>query len=70
MFGPYFVLYEILFLVSLLGLQSSSWPRGYKTFFILNSTDHELILLINVRMPTIYGILTSISMIDTAIGGL
>ena len=38
--------------------------RGYKTFFMLNSTEHEIypfILLINVKMPTIVGILTFIS---------
>ena len=27
-------------------------PRGYKTFFILNSAEHKFILLINVKMPT------------------
>ena len=36
-------------------------PRGYKTFFILNSAE----LLINVKMPTIVVILTFISMINT-----
>ena len=39
--------------------------RGYKTFFILNSAEHEFILLINVKMPTIVGILTFIGMINT-----
>ena len=36
------------------------WPRGYKTtcIFMLNSTEHEIFLLINVKMPTIVGILT------------
>ena len=38
--------------------------RGYKTFFFLNSTEHEFILLINVKMPTIVGILTFISRIN------
>ena len=23
-------------------IQLSSWPRGYKTFFMLNSTEHEI----------------------------
>ena len=29
------------------------WPQGYKTFFMLNSAVHEIILLINVKMPTV-----------------
>ena len=40
-------------------------PRGYKTFFMLNSAEHKFILLINVKMPTIAdGILTFISRIN------
>ena len=39
-------------------------PRGYKTFSMLSSAEHERILLINVKMPTIVGILTFISMIN------
>ena len=63
-------------------------PRGYKTFFMLNSTEHEistahktkipankkflalslsaavLIMLINVKMPTIVCILTFMSRIN------
>ena len=39
-------------------------PRGYKTFFILNSAEHE-IYPAHVKMPTIVGILTFISMINT-----
>ena len=27
-------------------------PLGNKTFFILNSAEHEIILLINLKMPT------------------
>ena len=62
-------------------------PRDYKTFFMLNSTEHEIsnahkklsdekimiflalkpshvpVLLINVKMPTIVGILTFMSRI-------
>ena len=62
------------------------WQRGYKTFFMLNSAEHEILnthkckninsiislscsdklimlffLLINVKMPTIVGILTFMS---------
>ena len=40
---------------------SDAWPRGYKTFFMLNSTKQEIFLLINVKMPTIVGILTNMS---------
>ena len=42
------------------------WPRGYETFFMLNSAEYIEILLINVKMPTIVGILTFISMINTS----
>ena len=28
-----------------------TWPRGYKTFFMLSSTEREIFLLINVKMP-------------------
>ena len=34
-------------------------PRGYKTFFMLNSTEHEIYMLANV------GILTFLSLINT-----
>ena len=46
-------------------LSLSIGPRDYKTFFMLSSAEHEFILLINVKMPTIVGILTFISMINT-----
>ena len=39
-------------------------PRGYKTFFILNSAEHEIYPAHNVKMPTIVGILTFISVIN------
>ena len=39
--------------------------RGDKTFSMLNSAEHEIILLINVKMQTIVGILTFISMTNT-----
>ena len=46
-------------------------PQDYKTFSMLNSAEHEInpadkyiILLINVKMTTIVGILTFISMIN------
>ena len=35
--------------------------RGYKICFMLNSTEYEFFLLINVKMPTIVGILTFMS---------
>ena len=41
-------------------------PKVIKLFFVLNSTEHKFIMLINVKMPTIVGILTLISMINTA----
>ena len=42
--------------------EGTSRPRGYKTFFMLNSIEHEIFFqLINVKMPTIVGILTFMS---------
>ena len=43
-------------------------PGGYKTFFMLNSTEHEFFLLINVKMPTIAGILTFMSGKNSILG--
>ena len=43
----------------------ANWPRGYKTFSCSTQLSTKLILLINVKMPTIVGILTFISMIKT-----
>ena len=45
----------------------SIWPWGYKTFSMFNSAELSMkfILLINVKMPTIVGILTFIRMIKT-----
>ena len=42
-----------------------SWPRYYKTFLCSSQLSSKFILLINVKMPTIVGILTFISMINT-----
>ena len=41
------------------------WPRGYKTFSCSTQLSTNLILLINVKMPTTVGILTFISIINT-----
>ena len=30
-----------------------TWPRGYKTFFMLNSAELEIYPAQNVKMPTI-----------------
>ena len=40
-------------------------PRLKKTFFMLNSIENKIILLINVKIPTIVGILTFISITNT-----
>ena len=51
-----------------------TWPQGYETFFMLISAEHEILnahkyknklillffLFLNVKMPTIVGILTFI----------
>ena len=43
-----------------------TWPRRYKTFLIYSTKlTTKFILLITVKMSTIVGILTFISMIDT-----
>ena len=42
-----------------------AWTRGYKTFLYSTQLSTKFILLINVKMPTIVGILTFISMINT-----
>ena len=39
--------------------------RVYKTFYMFKSAEHEIYLLIHVKMPSIVGILTFISMINT-----
>ena len=39
--------------------------QGYKTFSFSTQLSTKFILLINVKMPTIVGILTFISMINT-----
>ena len=43
-------------LPSILVYNREDWPRGYKTFFMLNTAEHEFFQLINVEMPTIVGI--------------
>ena len=37
------------------------WPQGYKLLFMLKLAEHEIILLKNVKMPTIVGIFSSIN---------
>ena len=44
-----------------------NWPRGYN-FFMLNSTENDIFLLINVKIPTIVGILTFISRKNSFLG--
>ena len=34
-------------------------PRGYKTFFLLSSAEHEFSVLINIQMPTLVFIFIS-----------
>ena len=48
-----------------LKLIRKNWSRGYKTFFVLNSTEHGIYHVIYVKTPTIVGILTFISVINT-----
>ena len=44
----------------------SAWPLGYRTFFICSTIlSMKFILLINIKMPTVVGILIFISRIYT-----
>ena len=47
-------------------ITNTSGPEFINTFFVLNSAEHEIYHALNVKMPTIVGILTFISMINTA----
>ena len=46
-------------------LNKGSLAQGYKTFCMSTQLSTKFILLINLKMPTIVGILTFISMINT-----
>ena len=48
-------------------LEWSDLARGYKKF-MLNSAEHDFFLLINVKMPTIVGVLTFMSRKSGIIG--
>ena len=48
-------------------MQSKARPRGYKTFFIIH-LSMKFFLLINVKMPTIVGILTFMSGKNSILG--
>ena len=54
--------YEILTTMDIFLCKSR--PRGYKTFFMLNSVKHELYSAHKCSMQTIIGTLTFISMIN------
>ena len=47
------------------GLKIKTWPEVIKLFSCSTQLSTKLIMLINVKMPTIVGILTFISMINT-----
>ena len=56
------VLNWLLFTVSNgLGSLITPCPEVIKLFFMLNSTEHGIFMLINVKMPTTFGILTFMS---------
>ena len=46
-------------------LRNEIWPRGYKLFSCSVQLSMKFVLLIHVKMPTIVGILTFISRINT-----
>ena len=45
-------------------------PRGYKTFSWSTQLSMKFLMLINVKMPTIVGILTFIRIINTTLNSL
>ena len=45
-------------------MNQTSGHKVIKTFFMLNSAEHEIYPLINVKIPTIIGILTLSSLIN------
>ena len=47
------------------GRECEIWPRGYKRFTCSTQLSMTFIMLINVKMTTIVGILTFISMKNT-----
>ena len=63
--NPYIT--EVLLFASVfVSLTEKNRPRGYTTFLISPKLSMKLILLINLKMPTIVGILTFISRLNTA----
>ena len=51
--------------LAIISLRKRELARGYKTFLYSTQLTTKFILLINVKMPTIVGILTFISRIIT-----
>ena len=43
-------------------------PQGYKTFFMLSSGEHEFFKVINVKIPTVVGILTFMNRKNSILG--
>ena len=44
--------------------REKTWPRGYKNVPCSNQLSTKFIMLINVKIPTVVGILTFVSMIN------
>ena len=44
------------------------WSFDYKTFYMLNSAEHEISPGINFKMPTVVGILTFMTWKNTVLG--
>ena len=57
-------LWEILTTFILRIARLMPWPRGFKTFFMLNSAETKIYPAHNVKMPTFVGILTFMSRIN------
>ena len=62
-YGPFGLAHKILVLMALASRKSSG-PRVIKLFSCLTQLSIKFILLINVKMPTIVGILTVMSRIN------
>ena len=60
--------YDVIYFITMAPVNSmvrELMNRLKKTFFMLNSTEHKIIMLINDKRPTIVGIIDFISMTNT-----
>ena len=58
------ILVNLIWSFCISGYPFLAGPEVIKLFYMLNSTEQKIIMLINVKMPTVVGILTFISMLN------